>query len=298
MGTSTPFGGPKNGNPLIPSWLEPSESPGESAPSENDGASREEGSDAADDRSDPAKLPDSEPDKPEGIYVRPARRLMNQRLRSEAAGDDGGRERIGRALSSWVHLGSGGASTAARRSSAASSGAVGRLSDFLFEAAGAGIREVVRNLDLGSLVQRSLREIYVSLVDIVCGEGGDLDESMNRDAYVTAVDELMAIEGIDLEKPSVDTINLLIERFIVGTIDNRVKNAIANGIVLLPDSVDAARVAEQDVRGFVSGAVHSAMMGVGRILSPQRIRTALDEIYDRAMNVLAAYGDDAEGGDE
>ena len=184
---------------------------------------------------------------------------------------------------------------AARRSSSSSGAAVGRLSDVLFDATSGGIRETVRKFDLGSLAQRPLREIYVSLVDIVCGDGGDLDESMNRDAYVTAVDELMSIEGIDLEKPSVDTINLLIERFIVGTIDNRVKNAITNGIVLLPDSVEEARIAERDVRAFVAGAVRSAMTAVGRILSPARIRSALDEIYDRAMSVLASHGDEIEG---
>lgn len=284
MGTSTPFGGPKNGNPLIPTWLEQPQSPQEPTPPGDGG--------------DPPDQADPKPDESKVVHVRPARRLMNQRLRTGGEESESGNERIGRALSSWVRLGAGGTSTAARRSSASSGGAVGRLSDVLFDAAGGGIRETVRKLDLGSLAQRSLREIYVSLVDIICGDGGDLDESMNRDAYVTAVDELMSIEGIDLEKPSVETINLLIERFIVGTIDNRVKNAIANGIVLLPASVDDARLAEQDVRAFVSGAVRSAMIGVGRILSPQRIRTALDEIYGRAMSVLAAYGDEAEGGDE
>ncbi|MFG1393463.1 Qat anti-phage system associated protein QatB [Xanthobacter agilis] len=294
MGTSTPFGGPKNGNPLIPTWLEPSLPPAAPAPPPDPDDSSPDGVIPAGGEESPSAQPDGNPKEPDVVYVRPARRLMNQRLRA-GSGDDGGGERIGRALSSWVRQGAGGASTAAKRSLASSGGAVGRLSDVLFDAASGSIRETIWKFDLGSLAQRSLQEIYVSLVDIICGDGGDLDESMNRDAYVTAVDELMAIDGIDLEKPSVDTINLLIERFIVGTIDNRVKNAITNGIVLLPDSVEEARIAEQDVRGFVVGAVRSAMTAVGRILSPARIRSALDEIYDRAMSVLATYGDEIEG---
>ena len=149
--------------------------------------------------------------------------------------------------------GAGGSGTAARRMSASSGAAIGRLGDILFDASRDGIRETVRRLDLGVLAQRSIPEIYASLVDFVCGDGGDLDESMNRDAYMNAVDEMTEIEGIDLERPSVDTINLLIERFIAGTIDNRVKNAIANGIVLLPESVEQVRIAQQDVRDFVSG---------------------------------------------
>ena len=291
MGTSTPFGGPKNGNPLIPTWLE---SPAPPAAAADPGDSSPDGGPPPEGNGEPSAQPEGKPKEPDVVHVRPARRLINQRLRA-GSGDEGGSERIGRALSSWVRQGSGGAAMAARRSSSSSGAAVGRLSDVLFDATSGGIRETVRKFDLGSLAQRPLREIYVSLVDIVCGDGGDLDESMNRDAYVTAVDELMSIEGIDLEKPSVDTINLLIERFIVGTIDNRVKNAITNGIVLLPDSVEEARIAERDVRAFVAGAVRSAMTAVGRILSPARIRSALDEIYDRAMSVLASHGDEIEG---
>jgi len=179
--------------------------------------------------------------------------------------------------------------------SASSGAAVGRLGDILFDASREGIRETVRRLDLGDLAQRSIPEIYASLVDFVCGEGGDLDESMNRDAYMNAVDELTGIEGIDLEKPSVETINLLMELFIAGTIDNRIKNAIANGIVLLPETVEQVRVAEQDVRDFVLGAVREAMSEVGKLFARERIRATIDRIYQRAMAVLEVYADDAAG---
>ncbi|MDE0925268.1 MAG: hypothetical protein OSA96_20025 [Aurantimonas coralicida] len=219
---------------------------------------------------------------------------MNRHLRGGGSEDRG---HVARALASYVRQGAGGAATAGRRVARSSGGAAGRLADLLFDASRDGIREVIRRLDLGALAQRSIREIYASLVDVVCGEGGDLDESMNRDAYMTAVDELSEVDGIDLERPTAETINLLIERFIVGTIDNRLKNAVANGIVLLPDSIEDAASAEADVRDFVDGAVRSAMAGVGRLMSGAGVRSAIERIYTMAMGVLEGYADDPDGGD-
>lgn len=288
MGTSTPFGGPKNGNPLLPSWLpQPDTQPNGAPPTDNahDGPNDQSAQDGGD--------PEAQ-EQPPSAYFRPGRRLMNRRLRGGGSDD---KSHVGRALASYVRQGAGGAARAGRRASASSGGAAGRLADILFDASRDGIRETVRRLDLGALAQRSIREIYASLVDLVCGEGGDLDESMNRDAYMTAVDELSEIEGIDLERPTVETINLLIERFIVGTIDNRLKNAVATGIVLLPDSIEDAMTAEADVRDFVDGAVRSAMARVGRLMSGARVRSVIERIYTMAMGVLEGYANDTEGGD-
>jgi len=286
MGTSTPFGGNKNGNPLIPSWLDAPADQANGAPDQTPQGDPEQGQ--PNDKPDPS-------DPPPTVYLRPGRTLLNKRLRSGGGDRERDRERVRRSVGSYVRQGAGGSGTAARRMSASSGAAVGRLGDILFDASREGIRETVRRLDLGDLAQRSIPEIYASLVDFVCGEGGDLDESMNRDAYMNAVDELTGIEGIDLEKPSVETINLLMELFIAGTIDNRIKNAIANGIVLLPETVEQVRVAEQDVRDFVLGAVREAMSEVGKLFARERIRATIDRIYQRAMAVLEVYADDAAG---
>ena len=72
---------------------------------------------------------------------------------------------------------------------------------------------------------------------------------------------------------------------------------MANGIVLLPDSIEDAASAEADVRDFVDGAVRSAMVGVGRLMSGAGVRSAIERIYTMAMGVLEGYADDPDGGD-
>ncbi len=229
-------------------------------------------------------------------YFRPGRTLMNKRLRSSDSGDrKKGLDRLSRSIGSFVRQGSGGAGNASRRLSSTSGGAVARFGDILFEAASEGIRETVRRLNLEALASRSLAEIYASLVDFVCGDGGDLEDSMNRDAYMHALEEIIAVPEIDLEKPSVDTINLLIERFIAGTIDNRIKNGIASGIVLLPKDIEQVKLAQADIRQFVGGAVKEAMARTGKLFARSAIRETIDRVYEWAMAVLGTYGDDTAG---
>ncbi len=307
MGTSTPFRGNKNGNPLLPSWLDDAAPGGPPALPEPAPAEHPTPQPPPEEDKNPAQKDDKKPDPanptaadPGGqdvpmTYFRPGRTLMNKRLRSGSVDRKKDIDRLSRSIGSFIRQGSGGARNASRRMSSSSGGAVARFGDVLFDAAEDGIRETVRRLNLDSLANRSLAEIYASLVDFVCGDGGDLEDSMNRDAYMHALEEVMAVPGIDLEKPSVDTINLLIERFIAGTIDNRVKNAIASGIVLLPKDIEQVKLAQADVRQFVGGAVKEAIVRAGKLFARSGIRETIDRVYEWAMEVLGTYGDDASG---
>ncbi|WP_316355213.1 Qat anti-phage system associated protein QatB [Devosia sp.] len=196
-----------------------------------------------------------------------------------------------RAVGRYVSNVAGGSRAAASRM-ITSRGAASALGRLLFEASGSGIREVARRLNLDALASRSLLEIYASLVDFICGEGGETEDAINRDAYLEAVDEIANMPDIDLERPSVETINLLIERFIAGTIDDRIVTAIATQIVTLPENAADSQAVQQDVRDFVLGRVQDAMAQVGRIFALDQIQLTIDNIYERALAILQTYADD------
>ncbi|MER9863039.1 Qat anti-phage system associated protein QatB [Mesorhizobium sp. M0185] len=284
MGTSTPFTGGKNGNPLIPTWLETG---AETNPAEGPGAPPADAPEADSGEADAAQTPTSDQPVPT-VQLRSGRTQFNKHARG--GGNTPDASRLHRAIGSYVARGAGGSSSAANRMSS-SGGAASALGRLLLDASRDGIRETVRKLNLDSLASRSVREIYASLVDFVCGEGGDHDEAINRDAYIEAVDDLMQVEGIDLERPSIDTINLLIESFISGTINNRILNAIGNKLVLLPDNVEQVRSIETEVRGFIAGAVRNGMAQAGRIFARDQIKATIDRIYERALAILETYSD-------
>jgi hypothetical protein len=289
MGTSTPFGGGKNGDPLRPSWL-----PG-------DGADQGDGNQGGGDQGAPGN--DGPPgggggdDAPEPAqtaeYTR-ARKLFNRHMRHGAGGvggGGGGRTPLQRAVGGYVANAAGGSKAAASRM-VTSRGAAASLGRLLFDASTNGIREVVRRLNLDALATRSLREIYASLVDFIAGEGGATEDAINRDAYLEAVDEIADMPDVDLEHPNVETINLLIERFIAGTINDRIKQAIATQVVVVPQTVAASQAAQQEVRDFVLGRVQDAMAEVGRIFRLDHIQPTIDKIYERALAILQTYADD------
>lgn len=189
----------------------------------------------------------------------------------------------------------GGAKTAARRM--ASDRRVARqLGGVLAQAGQSGIREVVRTLNLEGLADRSISEIYASLVDVICEPGGDLDEAFPRDAYLEAVGEILEMNLQDMEQPSPETISLIMERFIANTIHNRILNAIGNGLISLPDSVASVQAIDKSFREFVRGAVSDALNEIGRVFNSSQMKAVIDGIYERSLSILQVHADATAGG--
>lgn len=303
MGTSNPFGGGKNGDSLMPDFLpgagdapdegnQPSQD-GEHQGDQN-GGGRPDNDKGGQDGQDDGGRPDNDDAPPTSDYTGP-RTLFNRQVRhgdgSGSGGRGGGRTPLQRAAGGYVSRTAGGSRTASSRM-ATSRSAASALGAILRDASDVGIRDVVRRLNLENLASRSLREIYSSLVDFVCGDGGEMEDGINRDAYLEAVNEVAEVPGIDLEKPTVETINLLIERFISGTIVNRIINAIANEIVTLPRSAVEVESIQNELKGFISGSVQDAMHRVGQIFARDQIRVTIDQIYERALAILQTFADD------
>ena len=171
-----------------------------------------------------------------------------------------------------------------------------QLGGILTQAGQSGIREVLRSLNLEGLADRSIAEIYASLVDVICQPGGDLDEAFPRDAYLEAVGEILEMNLDDLEHPSPETISLIMERFVANTIHNRILNAIGNGLVSLPDSVAAVQAIDKSFRQFVRGAVSDALNEIGRVLNTSQMNSVMDGIYERSLAILQVHADAAAGG--
>jgi hypothetical protein len=180
MGTSNSFGGSGGDKPLVPSWLPSDLSPGGMPP--------------------PAPTPPI-PGAPAAIPTPPVLppapapgdvgRFTNARTSFTKFATSGGRDRanMGRALSNYVSKSSGGSRTAAQRMGASRQSSA-RLASFLSSAAANGPREALRSLKLENLAGRPVEEIFLGLMDYVCPEGGSIDESIAREAFVETIADL------------------------------------------------------------------------------------------------------------
>ena len=292
MGTSTPCGGGKNGNPLLPSWVE-----GGAGGSDAGGA----GPAPSGAGGPPPGAGEPGPGQPQQGKDPPLR-YTGPRSSFTWFTKSGGSDRraLGRAVSSYVKRTGGGATSTSRRMAAERS-AVSSLADVLSRASAApgGIREVVRTLNFGDLADRPIQDIYAALVDHICPPDGDLDDAHAREAYLEAVNEVMQDQPPDLEKPSAETVKDIVGKFIANAVNQRIVTAIGTGMITLPANPDEIRAVEKGLKDFVRGCVAEAMEEFGGDFREADLRPEIDAIFERAAEVLGDRGDEAaEGADE
>ena len=290
MGTSNPFGGGNNRNPLIPDWVggDPDPAPG--------------GSDDDQNGHDPERPGEGAPgdgDVPDANRFQSARSNFFKFAKAGGGGfggaRGGGNRNMRRAVGSFVGRASGGAQRAAQRM-ASERNATAALGRILSQASGVGIQETVRRLGLTQLVALPVTDIYAALVDVICAPGGELDESFAREAYIKALAEISGTQA-DLERPSLETSVAFLAAFISNAIQNRILNAVGNKIVSVPADVTSIQNVEQQINDYVKGSVDDAIAEAGEDFPLERIVKTIDDIYERALDLLDHTQDPA-GHDE
>lgn len=290
MGTSTPFGGGKGDNPLLPSWL----SGGDGGTAAGGAGKQSPASPGS--GNGPSATPSAQPaaPSPNKNRYRGGRRLLNAAAKASTS-DDRSRG-FANAARSYVKTASGGSRVATARA-APDRRAASKLASFLLGAGaeGSDIRQELRRLNLESLANRTTEEIFFALVDYICEPGGDLDEAYARNAYIDAICEIPDGMKGRLERPDAETINFILERFIANTVTKRIENAIGNDMITLPETGLSARELQRLFQDWVSGRVKDAMAEIGGVLRQDQVRSQIDMIYEEAY---ASFGNYDEKDDE
>lgn len=286
MGTSTAYGGPGGGTPLVPSWL-----------GGGDASSNPEGQGAGPDVQPSAggAAPPAPPNQPPIPKPADPQRFSGARNSFTRFAGSGGSDRasLGRAVSKYVSTSSGGARQAAQRMGA-SRGAGARLLGFMADAQARGMREALRALDLESLAGRPIAEIFVGLADYICPGAGTVDEGIAREAYIETIVEL-ASEGVtDLATFTSDQMQTVFELYATHAIEARICNDIGTKAITMPTDAQAAHRVEQQLRDFIRGGVSDALTRAREEtpdLAPERIQGFVDAVYESAFSILQALGD-------
>lgn len=289
MGTSTAYGGPGGGTPLVPSWLGDANGGNASAAPPGDGTGPD-GQPPTDGAEPP--VPPNRPPIPG--TADPQRFFGARNSFTRFAGSGGGdRASLGRAVSRYVSTSAGGARQAAQRMGA-SRGAGARLLGFLADAQTRGVREALRALDLESLAGRPLTEIFVGMADYICPGAGTVDEGIAREAYIETIVEL-ASEGLtDLTTFTPDQMQTVFELYATHAIEARICNDIGTKAVTMPVNAQAAHRVEQMLRDFIRGGVSDALTRARAEtpnLTSERIQGFVDSVYESAFAILQALGD-------
>lgn len=290
MGTSTAYGGPGGGTPLVPSWLSSDGGSAPPSPAPSDSTPNGDG-----DAPSPPAAPPAPPNRPAIPAAADPNRFSGARNSfTRFAGSGGGdRANLGRAVSRYVSTSSGGARQAAQRMGA-SRGAGARLLGFLADAQARGVRVALRSLDLEALAGRPIADIFVGLADYICPGAGTVDEGIAREAYVETIIELTTEGLTNLSTFTPDQMQTVFELYATHAIEARICNDIGTKAVTMPTNAQAAHRVEAQLRDFIRGGVSDALSKAREAtpnLTPERILSFVDTVYESAFAILQSLGE-------
>lgn len=277
MGTSNSFGGPKNGTPLIPTWLEPAPPSMPAQP----------GTDNPD--------VDEKPIAPSKIPVPTPNRFTIARTNfSQFAGSNGGNGAgLGRAVSNYVSKSSGGSRQAARRMGA-SRNSGSRLLGFMSNVINNGVEETLQELNLGDLIGRPIDEIFLGMMDYICPDGGTIDEGIARDAFVEMIADLSETGITDFGALTNEQMKTVFELYATHTIQNRLYNDIANKAIQVPSNPRLARQIQRQLFDFIRRGVSDALASFQdsvQEITKQNTNEFVNKVYEDAFSILQKLGE-------
>ena len=295
MGTSGSSRGPGGGTPLIPTWLnDPAAGPlpGNDPPTAPDGV----GDGGQPDGSPAAPAPDAAP-RP-AIPAPPLTgRFQSGRKNFTSFAASGGNDRpaLRRAVRDYVRTGSGGSANAVRKmgsSRQTASNALGVFRGFQRD----GVADTLARLNLSELEGRSARDIFLGLTDVVCKEGGSIDEGIVRDAWVETVAEIDDLGLTDIDNLSTDQIKEFFISFIANAVEAKLYQEVGvNGFKVADFSTIQAF--EAQLESYIKGSVRdsfSADLSDLSSMSDDKIRGVVDTTFKDAWDLFELLGDQEE----
>ncbi len=291
MGTSGSSSGSGSGTPLVPSWLdEPGSEPlpgndDQTSPGDDTNGESPDGQQGA---TPPEQKPPVPPPALSGRF-RSARTNFSHFAGS--GGSDHGALR--RAVRDYVRSGTGGSKNAVRRM-APSSATAGKALGVFRSLQRDGIQDTLRRLNLQNLSGSSVQDIFTGLTEVVCQDGGSIDEAIARDAWLETIAELdrFGIENIDaLTDYQVTEIFL---SFIGHSIESRLYQEIGVNGFKFSDDIDDIEAFDRQFRDYIERSVRDSFSGdMSKLsdMSDDDIRNVVDTTYLEAWELLEQLGD-------
>lgn len=159
-----------------------------------------------------------------------------------------------------------------------------------------GVNATLRRLNLGDLIGRPLEEVFTGLTDVVCRDGGSIDEGIALDAWLETVAEIEEIHVTDLAALTSDQMRDIFLTFIGHTIEGRLLQDVgANGLKVAAD-LAAIETFENQLRDYIRRSVRdsfSSNLSTPASLSNPQIQDIVDRTYQDAWDLLVTWGDAA-----
>ena len=171
----------------------------------------------------------------------------------------------------------------------AAAGVLGLFRDFET----AGVRQTLERLGLDTLLNGGVADAFAALTDVICEDGGLVDEAIARNAWAETVDQLEALGIESLEAFEAGQKQGFFAAFMANTIVGRILHDIAvRGFKVAPQTGDFGTV-ERELRDYVTAATRDGIVGMTpqsfRNLTSPALRQTVDAVYEVAWELLETY---------
>lgn len=125
-----------------------------------------------------------------------------------------------------------------------------------------------------------MQDVFVALTDVLCPDGGSIDEGIARDAFIETIADVLVAGIVDLANLTADQMLTIFELFVARSIEGRLHNDIGMNAIKFPASNAAVQAVQDQVHDFIVGRVHDCVHGIRDQLTGVQ-GPALDAIVNR-----------------
>jgi hypothetical protein len=189
----------------------------------------------------------------------------------------------------------GGSRNASRAMGPSRSTATG-IGQFASDVAQRGPVEALREFNLESLAGAAASEVFVALTDVLCPDGGTIDEAIARNAMLETAAEMGAAGDVPFDALTPQAL----EAFFLGTISRSIESKLFSELggkaVRLPADVTAVRAIQRVLHDFIEGTVRDRFSASGQALAtlPRAdVDRFVQSIYEQSFELIQKLGEQA-----
>lgn len=212
---------------------------------------------------------------------------------SSGGGGGGGGRGIRRGSGKFVRaVGGARAATRAMGPSVRTATGLGALaSDFAQQ----GAAEALRPFNLEGLAGAPAVDVFVALTDVLCQDGGTIDEAIARDAMLQTIADISSQIDVPFEALPAPVLEAVFLGTISRSIETKIFSELGTNALRFPTDAAAVRRIETTLHDFVQGSVMDAFTTQGQSISalpPADIDRFVTSIYQRTFELLQSFEDE------
>ncbi len=209
-----------------------------------------------------------------------------------AASGGSDRRALGRSVRAYVKKATGGSTNAARRMGA-SRRAAANIVDVFARLERDGVQDTFKALNIDLAFLGTAEDALLALTDIICSDGGPIDEAIARDAWCETVAQVELFGITDIGSMTDSQRREVFASFVAKTIELRILNDIGAKGFKISGSPNEIRNIHRELYSYIETATKDQIMAtfpnsLANVTQAQMLSVG-DGVYDVAWSILETY---------